>query len=119
MYNRVIPKIPPNCGYGAQFWQNWGQNKKISGWKTAHKKKKKKKKEMTKLVSSPKLVLTKVSPPVFGYALLSTFTVAHNFSSFIESSLVRIKSCKSCDWGYLSKPYPILLTLMAIYSNWG
>ncbi len=37
-----------------------GTKIKFSGWKTAHKKKE----EMTKLVASPKLVLTKVSPPV-------------------------------------------------------
>jgi len=43
MYNRVILKIPPNCGYGAQFCQNWGQNKKSLDGKLHTRKKKKKK----------------------------------------------------------------------------
>ncbi len=89
LYIRVIHEAPQIGGTGTQFCQKWGW-KKTSGWKEYTREKKQ---EETKLVFSPKLILTGIwfalPAPAPAPALLLIF--------FINSSLVKIKCCNSLE----------------------
>jgi len=70
----------------------------------------------TKLVFSPIGPLLNFAPSFFGFTLLAPSLL---LVFFIKSSLVEIKSCKSC--GLIPsfiKLYPVALTSW-LYSNWG
>jgi hypothetical protein len=73
-----------------------------------------KKKQKIKLVLSPKLILEGISPPIFGFAIMCFYYYSY-FS--LNSSLVWIRSCKSCElMSNFMKQYPISFTLL-LHSN--